>query len=199
MTSVSWGDLQKAAGEAGFDPVPAGPYDVIVDSATAKKAGTGKDMITCQFRVQGGPYDGKIIFNQFVLSPENPNALAFFFRHMAAMGLGEAYFASNPQLERVAADLQGRACRITVSVREWNDTMRNQVDAVAAPAGGPRAAAATPAASLGTAPMPSAARTAANVPSVTPSTPKATSSPATPSTPPPPPSAPAIGDDDVPF
>lgn len=195
MTSVSWNDLQKAAGEAGFDPVPAGTYDVVVDTATAKKAGTGKDMISCQFKVKGGPYDGKTVFNQFVLSPENPNALAFFFRHMAAMGLGEAYFASNPQLERVAADLQGRECRITVSIREWNETMRNQVDAVAAPAGGPRAAA--PSASLGNAPVPSTARAASNVPSVTPS--KAAASPATPSTPPPPPSAPAIGEDDVPF
>jgi hypothetical protein len=194
MTTLNWADLQAAAGEAGFDPVPAGLYDVVVDTAESKTASTGKQMIACRFKITSGPYEGKSVFNNFVISSDNPNALAFFFRHMTALGLGEAYFASSPPLERVAADLAGRRCRIQVSIRNQQDQpARNQVDTVLPPAGGPATvsvpAVTSPAAPVaGMPPVPAAA--VPGVPTVTSSTP---------ATPPPPPAAPHIGTDDLPF
>lgn len=188
MTSVNWNDLQKAAGEAGFDPVPAGTYDVIIDNAAAKPTNTGKQMVAVQFKVESGPYAGKVIFNQFVLSPENPNALAFFFRHMNAIGLSSEYFSTNPPLERVAADLTGRRCRVSVSIRRWNDTDRNNVDAVAPPLGGP--AASPPPPPPGSAPAPSVtpapSTSSSPAPAPAPPVPPAASPSSAPATPPPP-------------
>jgi hypothetical protein len=194
-TSVNFSDLMRAAGDApGFTVVPAGDYDVVVDSASSKPTSSGKESIAVQFKVENGPHAGSSLFNQFVLSPENANALAFWFRHMAALGLTEQYFQSNPPLERVAADLIGRRCRVKASTRKWDNQDRNQIDAVLpavgnAPqakfspgSGGPVPNVAPPAPGSQTPSIP-------GVPAVNAATP---TSPAV--TPPPPPA-----DDDLPF
>jgi len=136
MAAINWSDLQKAAGDAAFTPVPNDVYDVFVDTAEATQSSTGKDMIKVQFKIQNGPHEGRNVFNQFVISPDSANALAFFFRHMAALGLDEAFFAANPPLQTVAATLVGRACRIKVGTREYQGQDRNQVDAVLPPTAG---------------------------------------------------------------
>jgi len=136
MAEFNWADLTKAADDAGFGVLPAGPYDVYVAKAEAKKTSTGKDQIAVQFKVENGPHQGKSIFNNFVLSPENGTALGFFFRHMKAMGLDGAYFASNPALAAVAANLVNRRCQVAVTIRQWNDEDRNQVDRISPPLDG---------------------------------------------------------------
>lgn len=136
MAEVNWSDLQKAAGEAGFDPVPASVYDVIVKTAEAVKTQSGKDMIKVKYRITAGPYVDRMIFNQFVLTTDNANALAFFFRHMAAMGLGKEFFATNPRMDQVALALIERPCRVKVGVREYNGQDRNEVQQVMLPAPG---------------------------------------------------------------
>jgi hypothetical protein len=185
---VNWSDLQKAAGEAaGFEPVPAGTYDVVVDSAQAKPTSSGKNMIAVKFKVENGPYVGKIVYNQFVLSPDNENALAFFFRHMAALGLGEGYFATQPPLERVATDLTGRRCQIKVSIRQWQSTDRNNVDAVAPPAGGPVPVPAVSNTGLPGIPAAGPAPVTPGIPSVTPAPAPSVAPAPAPVLPPPPP------------
>src|SRR5512146_1057428 len=100
---MNWDDLLKIADGAGFPPLPVGEYLVVVDKAEAKQSQTGKDMIKVVFRVVAGPSANRTIFNNFVLSPESPNAVGFFFRHMTAMGLDIEFFKSNPPLAHVAA------------------------------------------------------------------------------------------------
>ena len=196
MAVVNWKDLQKAAGDAGFDPLPVGFYDVIVDTAEATQSGSGKDMIKTTFRVEGGPFDGKKVFNQFVISPENANALAFFFRHMAAMGLNDAFFAAEPRTEQVASALIGRRARIKVSIRQWNEQDRNNVDQVLPPQGGAPAAP-----TLSAAPIPGGivANGPGNTPVVAPAAlaPSVSPTPSPAAPPPPPPGMPAV--DDLPF
>lgn len=198
MAVVNWKDLQRAAGDAGFEPLPVGWYDVVVDTAEATQSGSGKDMIKTTFRVEGGPYDGKKVFNQFVISPENANALAFFFRHMAAMGLNDAFFAAEPRTEQVAGALVGRRARIKVSIRQWNEQDRNNVDQVAPPQGGAATAPSPSAAPLPTGPV---ANGPGNSPVTAPSAPApSVAPPASPSPvapPPPPPGMPAV--DELPF
>lgn len=166
MATVPWADLQKAAGDAAFEPLPVGTYDVTVDTAEATQSSSGKDMIKVKFKVLGGPHEGRGLFNQFVISPDSANALAFFFRHMAAFGLDEKYFATNPQLEAVAAALVGKVCRVKVSIREWQGQDRNQVDAVMPP-------------------TPGTATVAAPAPTPMPTAPPTPGQPATPSVAPP--------------
>lgn len=180
MTFVNFSDMLKAAGEApGFTVIPAGDYDVVVDTASHKTTSSGKESIAVQFKVENGPHASASLFWQAVLSPENPNALAFWFRHMAALGLTEAYFQANPPLPRVAADLIGRRCRVAVGIRQWEKQDRNEVKSVMP--------------SDGNGPPPPPAAGTPGVPSVTPSaSPRASSpAPAIPGVPAVPPAMPA--------
>jgi hypothetical protein len=159
MPTFNWDDLTKAADDAGFEAVPAAEYDVIVAQADVAKTsgnnGAPKDQIKVKFKIESGPHAGKVLFNNFVLTTDNPNALAFFFRHMAALGLTRDYFQGGPTLPTVAQALVGRRCRVKVSIRFWDEQERNQVDKVLPPLGG---AGAPPNVSNGPMPMASPTR-----------------------------------------
>lgn len=141
MATANFSDLLKAAEDAGFSNCPPGTYDVTVAEATSKQTSAGKDMIVVKFQIVGGPHGGRKVPNNFVISPENANALGFFFRHMRAMGLDSTYFAQNPSPQKVAADLVGRNCRIEVGTRTWNGEEREDVKKIMPPAVGPTPAA----------------------------------------------------------
>lgn len=136
MATANFADLLKAAEDAGFSNTPPGTYDVVVTDAEAKTTGAGKDMIVVKFQIQGGPHGGRKVPNNFVISPENANALGFFFRHMRAMGLDAAYFAQNPSPAQVAQSLVGKSCRIEVGTRTWNGEEREDVKKIMAPTSG---------------------------------------------------------------
>lgn len=138
MSTQSWRQLMDQA-SAGFEPVPAGPYDAEIIKAEYKQASTGKDMWVVQFKVIAGPYANRTIYNQFVLSEDNPNALGIFFRHMAVLGLDGEFFGMLPEgqagHDAIAGAMVGSKAKITVSQREYpkgSGTMRNQVDDVQA-------------------------------------------------------------------
>lgn len=128
--SFNFTDLTKAAEDAGFTVLAKGDYDVEVVTAEAKVTGTGKPQIAVKLKVIAGPSTGKTLFNNFVITKENANALGFFFRHMAAFGLPIDYFNTNPPLAQVASQLVGKRATVSVSIRQWQGTDRNQVDGV---------------------------------------------------------------------
>lgn len=136
MASVPFSDLLKASEDAGFTNCPPGEYDVRVVEASTKTTGGGKDMIIAKFEILTGPHAGRKVSNNFVISPENANALGFFFRHMRAMGLGGDFFAQNPSVEQVAASLIGKTCRIEVGTRHWNGEDREDVKKIMPPTAG---------------------------------------------------------------
>lgn len=144
MASASFSDLLKAAEDAGFSNCPPGTYDVRVAAAEAKSTSAGKDMIVVKFEIIGGPHGGRKIPNNFVISPENANALGFFFRHMRALGLDGAYFGQDPSPQKVAADLVGKTCTIEVGTRTWQGEEREDVKQIRTLATGVSAAPATP-------------------------------------------------------
>jgi hypothetical protein len=132
MATANFADLLKAAEDAGFSNCPPGTYDVRVVEAVAKQTSAGKDMLVVKFEILGGPHGGRKVPNNFVISPENANALGFFFRHMRAMGLDSAYFSQNPSPQKVASDLVGNTCRIEVGTRVWNNEEREDVKKIMA-------------------------------------------------------------------
>src|SRR5690606_31232537 len=80
------------------------------------------------------------------ISPENPNALSFFFQHMKVFGMDENFFtqlppvnadlgANDPSLQRIASTMLNRPARVTVNQRSWNGQMRNNITAIKAPLG----------------------------------------------------------------
>lgn len=135
---IVFSDLLKQAEASGytFSALPANEYDTKIASAEVRQTGTGKNKIVVRFQVTSGPFSGRTVFNDFVLSPGNPNAMVIFFRQMAAMGLDGSYFAQNPPLSKVAADLNGREQRLRLGIRNWQGVDRNSVLQIMAPAGG---------------------------------------------------------------
>lgn len=128
MPTKSWQQLLDDAGDTGFEPLPEGDYDLVVEKAEAKRAGTGKDMFVCTFKIEGGAYNNRRVWHNFVVSPENPNAMAFFFRNMNVLGLTGEYFRQGPTDAHIAEALIGRRFRGHVKQRTWQNQTKNEVD-----------------------------------------------------------------------
>jgi hypothetical protein len=196
VTTYNWAELMQQAG-GGFEPLPPSEYDVQVVSAEAKPSSTGKLMISVRFQVLSGPQAGRPVYNNFTLSPENPQALGFFFRHMKVLGLDENFFRSNPAPEQVAESLKGRQCRIKLGQKPYQGEMRNNVERIS-PLGAPGAAptaVVTGAVSMQGVPAPGAVPAGFPPPPVAgapaPAAPPPPPAPAAAAPPPPPPPAPA--------
>jgi Protein of unknown function (DUF669) len=136
MSTLKWSEWLASADEQGFSTIPAGEYDLYVDSVTAKQSSSGKDMLATRFKVEAGPHEGASVFTNFVISPESPAALSFLIRKLAALGLDREYLSKNPSLEKIAQDLEHRRCTGKVSVREFNGSERNDIDTLKPPADG---------------------------------------------------------------
>lgn len=130
--SMNWSDLIGSAEEGGgFDVVPAGDYLAKVVEASALDATTGKPMVKAKFQIIEGAFATRLVWNNFVLTKDNPNALKWFFRHMAAFGLDRSFFALNPSMAQVAANIQDKIVIITLkSDRLYQGIPQNDVTAV---------------------------------------------------------------------
>lgn len=214
MPLKSWNDLLDDAGGAGnsFESLPDGDYDFVISECDAKQATTGKTMYVTKCAVEGGPHAKRLVWHNFVITPENPNALSWFFRNMNLFGLGREFFATNPSDNNVTAALVGKRFRGQVITRSWNNQDRNEIKqfftpraTVAGPGSGPSAAAApakapapapafaAPAPATAAAPPPPPAAAPAPAPIVQ----QPAAAPPTPAAPPvavtpPPPPAPAL-------
>lgn len=129
MSSIPFSQLQKMAEESGIgQPIPAGRYTVKAVEATAEKTKAGdKDKITVKFSVLDGPHANRKVFNQYVISPDNPNAIAFFFKHMAAFGLTGDFFASEPSMSQVAGAIKDKVVDVDVIIDNYGGEDRNKV------------------------------------------------------------------------
>jgi hypothetical protein len=135
---IDWQQVLKDA-KAG-NAWPEGDYDFEVVECDAVTATTGAPMLKTKLRCLTGTYAGKHIMNNFVLSLDNPGALAIFFRHMAAFGLDESFFAGlgKGDLRPLSSVLRGehRRATITIGHRTWNGVAQNDVKAVRPYSGG---------------------------------------------------------------
>lgn len=144
MTTIDFGKALQDAKGASFEALPIGDYDVEVAKAEATTSSNGKPMIKTTMRVVSGPYEKRPIINNFVMSLENPTAVAIFFRHMKCFGLTEEFFASlgsGGSLDQVASALVNRRARLTLGHREWQGENRNEVKSVKPYTGAPPAVA----------------------------------------------------------
>jgi hypothetical protein len=122
---INWKDLKQQADDA-TKPLPDGDYPVTVTKSELKKASTGADMVVVQLTVTGGDRAGRVLFNNFVFSPEKAFALKMWFDHLGAFGLDDNFFANGPTLEHVASALLNRSAIVTTSVREWQGRQLNE-------------------------------------------------------------------------
>jgi hypothetical protein len=129
--TVSWKDLRKKADDATKPPEP-GWYTLECTKAEGAKAATsGKPMIKAQFKIVDGPAAGKTgIFNNFNITTDNDFAMSIFFRHMAAFGLDENFFNTDPSVDAVASALVGRRASVQLGQRPYQGQMRPQFEDV---------------------------------------------------------------------
>lgn len=140
MGAINWNQFIKQAEEAGeslgdFTPIPAANYDVNVLKAEAKKTKNGKDMIVVTFVVEGGPYGGRRVWSNLVVSPESPKAMAILIRQLTALGV-RPLLEAGASFEQIAAALAGALANIKVSVGEYGGKPKNEVDGISARQGG---------------------------------------------------------------
>jgi len=185
--SLNWGELMSQVGDQ-LQPVPAGEYHVVVHSAEYKPSSTGKPMWKYTLKIQGGPQDGRNVWGQQVLTRDNPNALAMFFRFFAAIGLDQAYFAQNPNPQQVAEHMHGRTAIATIAIKPYQGEQRNEVKGLKPATSGGMFGSVTPP-PPGAVPPPPAAPAPAPVPA--PAAPAPAAAAAPPPTPAPAPQAPA--------
>lgn len=176
---VDFGTLYKEHGE-GSEPLPDSEYDFTISSTEAKKTQNGKDMFNCQCRVEGGPFNGRVVWHRFVVSPESSAAMEIFFRQMTALGLGKEFWLRGPSAEQVAEALKSRKFRGTTSIREYQGVESNEIKSIKPARSAGAGAGAYPPPPPGAYPPPPAPVAAAPAPVVA----------ASPPPPPPPPSAP---------
>lgn len=128
---ISWSTiLDKIGGSQAFEPLPANDYDVRIAESSAVRASTGKPMIKIRFEVVAGPYSGKKFFHNFVITTQGDNmekAMAVFFRNMRTLGLDEGFFRTNPPIEGIAKALLGKVCRVSITHREWQGQINENV------------------------------------------------------------------------
>jgi len=134
----------------GFEAIPADTYDCAVQEVTMTEIKgevgnlpKGTPGINVQFRVVGGEYDNRRVFNTYWIAPAKIGGKAYDKKKMmdgmlakffVAIGFDEAEVTSgdfDPDFE----DLVGRECRVVVGQREWpkdSGDMQNNVKNVKA-------------------------------------------------------------------
>ena len=170
MSTLNWSELIKEAGDAGqtsYEPLPDGDYELKVLEAETKTSQSGKVMFAIKTQVQGGAHANRLVWDNLVVTQDNPTALGIFFRKMAAMGLTqENFFSLGPDNSQIEQALVGRMFRGQIGNRTYNGQKRNEIKnyypssasaQAAAPAATQTAAAAAPAAAPAPAPAPAAA------------------------------------------
>lgn len=171
MATVAYKDLLQQRRDAGYEMFPVGTYDVKVVDAEVPQKGNSMGFIV-QLEVLNGPHAGRKFKHWMTLSEtviaQYPGLLDMWFREMAAFGLGDAFFESEPSNEQTIAALKGRTARAQVGRRTKKGTDEEVENTkilppatpmapVAAPAPDPMAMTATPSA-------PAADPTAPNLP-----------------------------------
>jgi len=138
MASTGWGQLIHEAKESGGGGVDSGVYDVYVETAQAKRTSKGdKQMIKMKMKITSGPLAGQVIYDQLVLTTDNPNALSFFFGNLAALGVSAERIDSFPPpdqggMEAIAAAVVNARATVTVEKgRMYNGVPQTDVKSYA--------------------------------------------------------------------
>lgn len=117
----------------GFEPIPSGRYPAHVHDLTMVEVENpdgnlpqGTPGYNVQFRVDGGEYNNRVVFNRYWIPPAdyNPEKAAtmkgMFARFLMAIGYTEKEITSG-KFKFDAEDAIGRECTIVVGVRPANE------------------------------------------------------------------------------
>lgn len=122
MADYDWSAMRKSA-----TTTLEGEFTLAFVEATAKKSQNGKDMIGCKLKVVGGPFAGRTVYHNFVVSPESQFAMQMFFTDMETLGMGDEFFATGPSMELIASNLINQEIIAVLENKPFNGRDREQV------------------------------------------------------------------------
>lgn len=106
-----------------------GDFPVVVQKVTYKKTQKDAPMWVISLAITAGPYTGRTISLNLVLSTEHQFMVSRFFRFMEALGADEKFFATKPSTDAVCAQIQGRHAIATLKEgKEFRGEKREEVD-----------------------------------------------------------------------
>lgn len=140
MPNISWDSLVEAAGDAGkaFEPLADDNYNFVVSEATVGESKTGKKSIGITAIVESGPNAKRKVWNTWYISPDSPNALAYFFREMAVFGLPLDFWKSKPSDEQITSALVNKRFIGGLTTTEYpvgSGKKKNEFNSFAVPVG----------------------------------------------------------------
>jgi hypothetical protein len=135
--TIDWGaELDRV--EQATKPMAEGPHTFRIVDAKPVTASTGNKMIKLTCKVEGGPDDGKLGYNNIVFTFDNPRALKMTLRRLRALGIdADLLRGEKPSIEQIAGKLMGRSAEGNVTHRQWNGETQDDIDFGAAGSGTP--------------------------------------------------------------
>jgi len=112
----------EPAGE-GYDALPAGKYQaVIVHSESKQTKARDGEYLKLQIKIEGGTYDGRIVFDNLNLKNPSDQAVA-----IAKATLSSICRAVNVLSPKDSSDLHGKTLTVRIGCREYNGQVQNEV------------------------------------------------------------------------
>lgn len=138
-------DARQVAPQTGFEPVPAGWYNVVIDETEMKptKEGNGS-YLKVRYSILDGQYAGRKIYGMITLQNSNPQAVEIGLKQLSAVAHAVGHL-----LVQHSEELHGKPLKIKVKIRndktgeyepqnsitQW-ENINAQVGDTAAPAAG---------------------------------------------------------------
>lgn len=105
-----------------------GDFPATVSDCTAVVNSKGNPMLKVKFKIASGPYAGRPFWTNINITPSSQFAMKIFFRHMAAMGISDAFLDAEPEMEMLAAKLSNANCVIRLKKGSYQGVEREEVD-----------------------------------------------------------------------
>lgn len=105
-----------------------GEFPAVLSECTAVTNSKGNPMFKCKFKIANGPYANRPVWNNINITPDSQFAMKIFFRHMAALGISDAFLDADPTTEQIAAKLTGANCIIKLKKGSYQGNEREEVE-----------------------------------------------------------------------
>lgn len=120
-------DFSNTPDDNGFEVLPKGIYDVIVDSAEFKTSSAGNRMFSLQLVITSGDYADRKLFTNITFSEK---AMTMAKRSLKMLGANELLEGPFVPSDDTAATLVGKTARAQVTIEKYDGEDTNRVKAL---------------------------------------------------------------------
>lgn len=134
-------DLSQVEEQKGFELIPKGKYEAIVDEIEFSESKAGNPMITAKFKIVEGEFESRILYDYWVLSgPGAEFGQAKLKKFLVRVCPEVDLSAFNPETFCDDGDAVGRDCIIDVTIQtqkkgDYKGEKRNSIKDLLAPEG----------------------------------------------------------------